>query len=216
MHDAVLEMSPLTRGDCEAASELQTEINLAVEISDLWSAHVRAESTIRQTVAELREVRLNLSAKLYDMKRLLVRPGRNGGWSRFLASQNIPLSTADRYVKQHEATLNAANTSLPSEQIRPKSDVHELFDALWPRLQRVLRNQPKLHEFVCLLTAACGNSSRELTEKGVFVFRLLLDNPAVRAFAEGRRAGDGLEVPSIAREFPFILVARAEGERNEA
>jgi hypothetical protein len=215
MHEAVLEVSPLTLGVCEAPRELQSEINLAVEISDLWSAHVRAESTIRRTVAELREVRLNLAAKLYEMKKLLARPGRNGGWARFLAAQNIPLSTADRYVKQHEAILSAANRNVLVEQISPKSDVHELFDALWPRLQKVLRNQPKLHEFVCLLTAACGNSSRELTEKGVFVFRLVLDNPVVRAFAGGRRAGDGLALPSIAREFSYILEGSMEGESDE-
>jgi hypothetical protein len=216
MHDAVLEISPLAHGVCEAASELQTEINLAGEISDLWSAHVHAESTIRRTVAELREVRLNLAAKLHEMKKLLARPGRNGGWARFLAAQNIPLSTADRYVKQHEATLSTANENILSEEIRPKSDVQELFDALSPRLLKVLRNQPKLHEFVCKLTAACGNSSRELTGKGVFVFRSVLDNPAVRAFAEGRRAGDGLPAPTIATEFPFILEGCAEGESDEA
>jgi len=216
MHDAVLEMTSLTPNVCEAANQLQSEINLAVKISDLWSAHVRAESTIRRTVAELREIRLNLAAKLHEMKKLLARPGRNGGWARFLAAQNIPLSTADRYVKQHEVTINAQNENILSEEIRPKSDVQELFDALSPRLLKVLRNQPKLHEFVCLLTAACGNSSRELTHKGVFVFRFVLDNPAARAFAEGRRAGDGLPAPTMAREFPFILGACAEGEGDEA
>src|SRR5215472_13541977 len=105
MHEAVVEMRAFTPEVCEVTNNLQTEINLAVEISDLWSAHVHAESTIRRTVAELREVRLNLAAKLHEMKKLLARPGRNGGWARFLSTQNIPLSTADRYVKQHEATL---------------------------------------------------------------------------------------------------------------
>jgi hypothetical protein len=216
MHEAVVQMRAFTPEVCEVTNDFQTEINLAVEISDLWSAHVCAESTIRRTVAELREVRLNLAAKLHAMKKLLATPGRNGGWARFLTTQNIPLSTADRYVKQHEATLNAANGNLLSEEIRPKSDVQELFDALSPRLLKVLRNQPKLHEFVCMLTAACGNSSRELTGKGVFVFRSVLDNPAVRAFAEGRRAGDGLPAPTIATEFPFILEGCAEGESDEA
>jgi hypothetical protein len=216
MHEAVVQMRAFTPEVCEVTNDFQTEINLAVEISDLWSAHVHAESTIRRTVAELREVRLNLAAKLHEMKKLLARPGRNGGWARFLSAQNIPLSTADRYVKQHEATLNEANANLATEEIRPKSDVQELFDALSPRLLKVLRNQPKLHEFVCLLTAACGNSSRELTGKGVFVFRSVLDNPAVRAFAEGRRAGDGLPAPTIAKEFPFILEGCAEGESDEA
>jgi hypothetical protein len=216
MHEVVVRMSAFAPEASEVTNDLQAEINLAVEISDLWSAHVHAESTIRRTVAELREVRLNLAAKLHEMKKLLARPGRNGGWARFLTAQNIPLSTADRYVKQHEATLNAAKANLATEEIRPKSDVQELFDALSPRLLKVLRGQPKLHEFVCLLTAACGNSSRELTTKGVFVFRSIFDNPAVRAFAEGRRAGDGLPPPTIATEFPFILKGCTQGESNEA
>ncbi len=41
MSDSVLEMSPLTRGEREATSGFQTEIKLAVEISDLWPADVR-------------------------------------------------------------------------------------------------------------------------------------------------------------------------------
>jgi len=216
MHEAVVQMSVFAPEGRGAENDFKTEMNLAIEISDLWSAHVRAESTIRRTVAELREVRLNLAAKLHEMKKLLARPGRNGGWARFLDTQNIPLTTADRYVKQHEATLNEANQNLPGEEICTRSDVEQLFDAMWPTMQRVLRNQPKLYEFVSLLTTACGNSSRELTEKGVFVFRFVLDNPAARAFAEGRRAGDGLAAPSIAREFPFILEGCTEGESDEA
>ena len=65
-----------------------------------------------------------------------------------------------------------------------------MFQTLWPRLRRVLNTQAKIYEFVCLLTGAYGNSSREVRDNGVLVFRLLLDNPAVRAFAEGRRASD--------------------------
>lgn len=216
MHEAVVQMSAFAPKVREVTNDLQTEINLAEEISDLWSAQVRAESTLKRTVAELREVRLNLGAKLHQMKQLLAKPGRNGGWARFLNTQNIPLLTADRYVKGHEATLNAANGNLSSEEIRPKSDVHALFDALWPRLQRVLRSQLKLYEFVCLLTTARGHSSRELRENGIFVFRSVLDNPAVRAFAEGRRSGGSLEVPTSAEEFPYMLEGCTEGESDEA
>jgi hypothetical protein len=191
MHEAVVQMSAFAPEVCEVTNDLQTEVNLAGEISDLWSAHVRAEGTIKRTAAELRELRLSLSAKLHEMKRVLSRPGRNGGWASFLATQNIPLSTADRYVRQHEASLNVPQArNVSNDQFPARSDVHELFQAMWPRLRRVLRNQAKLYEFVCLVAAACGNSSRELRENGIFVFRSVLDNPAIRAFAEGRRAND--------------------------
>jgi hypothetical protein len=184
--------------------ELRTEINLAEEISELWCSHVRAEGTIKRTAAELRELRVSLGAKLHQMKKLLSRPGRNGGWASFLMTQNIPLSTADRYVRRHEATLNAISQNVSTGHISCKSEVHDLFQALWPRLRRVLKTQAKLYEFVCLLTTACGNSSREIRDNGVLVFRLLLDNPAIRAFAEGRRAPASEELENGMGTSPYL------------
>jgi hypothetical protein len=126
MHDSEMNMMVFAPEVGDFRDELRTEINLAGEISGLWSSHVRAGGTIKRTAAELRELRISLGAKLHQMKSLLSRPGRNGGWASFLAAQHIPLSTADRYVRQHEARLTAPTGNIPSEQI-PASEVCEMF-----------------------------------------------------------------------------------------
>jgi hypothetical protein len=204
MHEALIETASVVAEIDEAARELHAEVRLAGEISELWSAHVRAEGTIKRTIVELRTLRLILGEQLYRMKKLLSKPGRNGGWASFLAAQNIPLSTADRYVLRYEASLNMPPGNIPTDQISQEAEVHEMFQVLWPRLRRALRTQTMVFEFIRLLTDACGNSSHEVRENGIFVFRLLLDNPAIRAFAEGWRAADGVDLGDGTIRLPYI------------
>jgi hypothetical protein len=84
------------------------ELQLAGEIQELWSQHVSAENTIRHTNEELRMIRQVLAKKLYEMKTILAKPGRNGKWKSFLDQNNIARATADRYVKLYEQLLNPA------------------------------------------------------------------------------------------------------------
>jgi hypothetical protein len=215
MHEAIIETASLATGIGDAANDLHAEVRLAGEISELWSAHVRAEGTIKRTIVELRTLRLNLGEQLYRMKKLLSRPGRNGGWASFLAAQNIPLSTADRSVRRYEASLDMPAGNVTTDQISQVAEVREMFQALWPRLRRALRTQAMVFEFICLLTDACGKSGRELREDGILVFRLLLDNPAIQAFAEGRRAADGVDLGNGTIGLPYIPndgTACSEGE----
>jgi hypothetical protein len=72
---------------------------LAGEIRQLWSAHVEAKSAARRMKAELKETRKRLAGPLSEMKALLAKPGRNGGWSAFLRSEGIAKAVAERLAR---------------------------------------------------------------------------------------------------------------------
>ena len=101
----------------DAAEAFRAEVTLASEINELWSQHVAAENTIKHTQEELRVIRQVLAKKLYAMKQLLAKPGRNGKWASFLNDRNIARATADRYVKEYEKLLNP-----PAPEPEPSSD----------------------------------------------------------------------------------------------
>jgi hypothetical protein len=97
-------------------------IKLAEEIRKCWGHHQNRKRAVEMGRAELRDLRSRLSSQLYRYKKHLVRTGRNGGWALFLRERGIPLSTADRYVKEHEISLTLASGKLLTEEIgiRPR------------------------------------------------------------------------------------------------
>jgi len=56
------------------------ENQLAQEISELWSNHVRLSGDRKATAKELRLIRARLAERLHEMKSLLSRPGCLGQW----------------------------------------------------------------------------------------------------------------------------------------
>src|SRR5579872_2080932 len=81
------------------------ETQLANQISSLWKETTRLSADRRASARELRQIRSALAERLYEMKSLLSRPGRNGEWRGWLREQAIPRSTADRLVSRHAETL---------------------------------------------------------------------------------------------------------------
>jgi hypothetical protein len=131
----------LTLPTVESARPLdESEATLNNEIKSLWSAHQIGRATAKRTKQELKILRLDLGAKLCEMKAILVRAGRSGGWAAYLRSQDLPRATAERYIGRVEVLSNP-NQIEPRETISEPTaeDVRRLVRSLMPRLRRVLK-----------------------------------------------------------------------------
>ncbi len=136
------------------------ETQLTNEIADMWRTHNQAQTSLHKTRAELKQIRTELSQRLHELKAVLSRPGRAGGWSSFLDAQAIPRSTADRLVRNHEKALNTEGGNCVSEQIPDPTDVivRRYFSALWPRLSRVLKSRESIEIFIVELKQTAEKS----------------------------------------------------------
>jgi hypothetical protein len=137
------------------AADAGNEELLTFEIMQLWEMHRGMQCSVKERKKEIRALGKTIGEALCCMKRLLARPGRNGGWSAFLKSQSIPRTTADRLVAAYEHSLNPEPNC--TDGAIPESNdaaVRRLFAAVWPRLRRVLTSRQALDLFVGQLTAA--------------------------------------------------------------
>ena len=91
------------------------------------------------------------------MKRLLAKPGRNGGWSSFLRSERIAKATADRLVRQRQES-GGEQSNIVTEEV-PQSgapSVERLLTSLLPRLRGSLTTAESAYDFVVGLVGAFG------------------------------------------------------------
>lgn len=93
---------------------------LTVVIAKLWNEHKTVKSIVSQNRKSAKWLRLDLQRQLHAYKKLLVGAGRDGQWAQFLRHADIPLSTADHYVKNCEREL----ILLHSPPIEPSSEHH--------------------------------------------------------------------------------------------
>ncbi len=122
-----------------APTEVEIENKLHAEILTLWITHQLGKGVARKSNEELRTLRLELGSKLYELKSILARTGRGGGWAPYLRANGFPRATADRLVERHESSLQPETKRL-NETIRETTadDVRRLVNSLLPRLRRVL------------------------------------------------------------------------------
>ena len=158
-------------GSSEPAEDRESEAKLTSEITALWSAHQDGKATAKRTRAELKELRRNLGERLRTMKNLLARTGRGGQWMGYLREQKIPRTTADRYISDHEKSLNpepenriTGAISAPTEE-----DVKQFFHRLLPRLQSVLTSYDAVYYFVREMHFELSNCNSEHTDRGILV-----------------------------------------------
>lgn len=62
-------------------AELESKID--GEIVALWSAHLAGKATTQRTKLELQGIRHQLGERLWEMKSVLARSGRAGGWAAY-------------------------------------------------------------------------------------------------------------------------------------
>jgi excinuclease UvrABC nuclease subunit len=151
----------------EPNSGFETEQRLATQIGELWSIHTQAQAAAAQSKEHLSQIRHQLGERLCEVKKLVARPGRGGGWSAFLAAQGIPRASADRYVQRYEKTLhpdsNCVNESIESTELA----VRKLFAAVWPRLRRVITSKEALDLFIRELKVAYDGRAVHQCESGI-------------------------------------------------
>ena len=127
----------------------------------------QAEAAAVQSKEYLSEIRHQLGERLCEVKKLVARPGRGGGWSAFLAAQGIPRASADRYVQRYEKTLHPDSNCLDESIESTELAVRKLFAALWPRLRRVITSKEALDLFIRELTTAYDERAVHQCESGI-------------------------------------------------
>jgi hypothetical protein len=151
-------------------TEVDVEARLKGEIRLLWSAHQENKATAKHSKEELKTLRLDLGAKLCEMKAILARTGRGGGWAAHLRSCELPRATAERYIDQHEALLDPDTKRVSGTISEPsQDDVRRLVRHLLPRLRRVLTTSSWLQWFLAEVeyqweTAAAGSTGERVNE----------------------------------------------------
>jgi hypothetical protein len=70
-----------------APTEVEVENKLHGEILSLWITHQLGKAVARKSNEELRTLRLDLGSKLYELKSILARTGRGGGWALFVTGR---------------------------------------------------------------------------------------------------------------------------------
>lgn len=149
----------------EIAIEPKAETRLAQEIQQLWSVHSQTQTVLAYTKAELRNLRLELERRLYEMKVLLASPGRAGKWSNFLFEQRIPRASADRYAKSYEATVNPPPEIASTEAIKDSAGetARRVLQSIWPKLHRALTDPETAYQFIAALVERCDTLRAEIT-----------------------------------------------------
>jgi hypothetical protein len=145
------------------------EEKLAKEIRDLWTAHEGAQPAATKTKAEIKDVRERLSERLCQMKQLLAKPGRRGGWSSFLRVEGFAKATADRLVRKHQAPSGPQPNVVSEEVSEPtEADVERFFESLVPRLEQRLATARAAYRFL-LRFVSNFELSHEMQDTGILV-----------------------------------------------
>jgi hypothetical protein len=146
----------------------EAEAKLSSEIAKLWGNHKNGNAAARRTRAELKVLRLELGAKLFAMKAILVGTGREGGWAPYLRSQELPISTADRYVARHEAALAPKEEKLTTGELSTPTveEIRQLAQKVLPKVRSALITQELVYEFVHELVWNIDVAEAWYTDKG--------------------------------------------------
>ena len=178
MEDMIAQETGTEAVAATALPESEEERQLASEISELWATHLQAKTVAKKTKEELKVIRERLGERLYQMKQVLARPGRNGQWSGWLKERQISRATADRLVQQHAAALPGFES--PHEAIsNPPVDVAaKLAKVVWSRYKNVLATDELVVEFIASFAEISG-VPHELCADGLMIFR-----PATKAVDE--------------------------------
>ena len=166
MHDVIADAPADDNSPTPTPINTEAETKLTAEINKLWGDHKSGKASARRTRAELKALRQQLGAKLHTMKSILARPGRGGDWAAYLRSQKLPLSTSDKYVAEHAASLTPPEEKLLREEISEVEQVREAAKKLLPRLTRLLTTQKLVFEFVHELVWSLDVAEASVTDKG--------------------------------------------------
>jgi hypothetical protein len=161
----------------ESTSAMEDEACLTVEILQYWDAHLHYQGPMKETNQKAREVHQHLGKLLFHLKQVLAKPGRGGKWSSFLKEHRIPRATADRLVTRYQHSLDPDANRLTEATSEPtEEEVQKLFNAVWPRLRRVLTTPGSVYRFVSALASACADACFEVRDDGILVLKPAAEN----------------------------------------
>ena len=164
------ELVQASSSGADSVGPSEDEQRLADEIRQLWAVHVDAKTTVKKTKAHLKAIRERLSERLYELKQLLARPGRNGQWSAWLKERKISRATADRLVQRYGANLPGYES--PHEAIsNPSEDSAEkLAKSVWLRFGKTLATDEVVIDFIRRIAELSGVGHEQRAE-GLVIFK---------------------------------------------
>jgi len=199
------ELVQASSSGADSVGPSEDEQRLADEIRQLWAVHVEAKTTVKKTKADLKAIRERLSERLYELKQLLARPGRNGQWSAWLKERKISRATADRLVQRYGANL-PGNESPHEANSNPSEDTAEkLARVVWSRFRKVLDTHETVVRFLASIAEISGVGHEQRAE-GLVIFK-----PAPTAAEELPATAPAIDpAPQPSDEVPSIAEARDE------
>jgi len=184
----------------------QDETALTAEISELWRLHSDYKGSIKMQTENLRSLRAELGKRLSEMKQVLAKPGRSGGWSAWLKERQISRATADRLVLKFERSLNPAGNCLTAQFTEPtEAEIQTLLDKVAPKLRRVLRTPASAYRFVELLVSSLA-LDYQAREGGLLIVKPSQETGLVETVPEAQ----GESIESAAEPVPVIAEIQAE------
>jgi hypothetical protein len=164
------ELVQASSSGADSVGPSEDEQRLADEIAQLWEVHAQAKNTVKKTKEELKAIRELLSERLYELKQVLARPGRNGQWSAWLKERKISRATADRLVQRYGANLPGFES--PHEAIsNPSEDTAEkLARVVWSRFRKVLTSEESVIQFIDRIAELSGVGHEQRAE-GLVIFK---------------------------------------------
>ena len=173
----------------------ENEQKLAEEIQTLWAAHNQAQAASKKSKEELRAIRLELGRRLSEVKSLISRPGRGGGWTAFLSANSIPRASGDRLVLAYKKSLEPPDNRLGESISEPSKETAEkLAKGVWPSVKKVLTSDESILHFIGWIVTASG-IKHEWCAEGLMIFK------PVPTAADGLQ-GSAIASPGPASEAP--------------
>jgi hypothetical protein len=154
-----------TPGDGHAGEPDGSEEEAVVKrhITSLWADHekkktslIKTKASLHTTKEQLNLMRADLGKHFFELKSLLAKPGRKGGWAEFLRDEGIPRASADRYAKSHKRLLEGDNGKRLTEAISipTEAEIKRMVVKLTPGLLRSLPTPESITQFLRAMTAA--------------------------------------------------------------
>jgi hypothetical protein len=139
MNDMTFETNIALPAAESAPLDVEVEDKLKNAIQSLWLAHQKTKAMAMHSNEEFKALRLDLGRKLNQVKSILARTGRGGGWAAYLRSCELPRASAERLIQRYELVVNPKQIDSPETFHEPSDEeVRRLVRNLLPRLRRVL------------------------------------------------------------------------------
>lgn len=145
--------NPVTASGDFTEQELQDETFLTENIGHLWEWRQGYSIDAERNRKSIRGIDATLGQMFFNLKLILAKPGRNGGWSSWLAEHNISRSTADRLVRRF-AKAHGINDKLSHDPISEPTEVEvsKLSATVWRRVEGTLTTPRSRYDFLrCLM-----------------------------------------------------------------